>query len=73
MVTVLFVFIGVGIAGDDTLSAMQLLWIGLIVDIGAPFAFSDLKPFKSALAGSPKTTVPVSAEMWRNIIGSAMY
>ena len=72
-VTCLFVFIGVGIAGDDTLSAMQLLWIGFIVDVGAPFAFADLKPFPSALASVPKSSVPVSAEMWRNIIGQAIY
>ena len=73
MVTCLFVFIGVGIAGDETLSAMQLLWIGFIVDVGAPLAFADLKPFPSALTESPKLSVPVSAEMWRNIICQALY
>ena len=73
MVTCLFVFIGVGIAGDETLSAMQLLWIGFIVDFSFPLAFADLKPFPSALHSSPKSSVPVSAEMWRNIIGQALY
>ena len=74
MVTCLFMLIGVGIAGDETLSAMQLLWIGFIVDVGAPLAFADLKPFPSTLTGSsPNSSVTVSAEMWRNIFGQALY
>ena len=73
MVACLFVLAGVGIAGDDTISAMQLLWIGFIVDVGAPLVFADLKPFPSTLTSGPKSSVPVSAEMWRNIIGQALY
>ena len=51
----LFVPIGVVITGDETLSAMQLLWIGLIVDVAAPLAFADLKPFISAVKTGPRS------------------
>ena len=69
----LFVPIGVVITGDETLSAMQLLWIGVIVDMAAPLAFADLKPFISALNTGPRSKFAmVSAEMWRNIIGQVL-
>ena len=69
----LFVPIGVVITGDETLSAMQLIWVGLIVDVVAPLAFADLKPFTSALNTGPRSKFAmVSAEMWRNIIGQVL-
>ena len=69
----IFVPISVVITGDETLSAMQLLWIGVIVDMAAPLAFADLKPFISALNTGPRSKFAmVSAEMWRNIIGQVL-
>ena len=73
IVVCLFVPIGVVITGDETLSAMQLLWIGVVFDVTAPLAFAGLKPFMSALNTGPRSqSVMVSAEMWRNIIGQVL-
>lgn len=69
IVVLVLVLTGACILGDEPLSAMQLLWTGFIVEVGAALAFGSLSPDRSVLNSLPRPTMPLSAEMWRNIIG----
>ena len=69
IVVSVLVLTGACIFGDEPLSAMQLLWIGFICEVGAAWAFESLLPDNSVLDSLPRSTIALSAELWRNIIG----
>jgi len=69
------VFIGGAIFGESPLSAVQLLWINLIMDTFAAIALSTEPPLASVLQGVPfKSNAPLLSEtVWRQIIGVSVW
>eukprot|EP01087_Luapelamoeba_hula_P015518 TRINITY_DN4649_c0_g1_i2.p1 TRINITY_DN4649_c0_g1~~TRINITY_DN4649_c0_g1_i2.p1 ORF type:complete len:894 (+),score=154.17 TRINITY_DN4649_c0_g1_i2:24-2684(+) len=58
------------------LTATQLLWVNLIMDTLAALALATEKPTPDLLERKPyglDEKVPISAVMWRNILGQAVY
>ena len=49
IITLLIVMIGAFYTVDEPISASQLVWTGLIVQVGAPIAFASLDPSSYAL------------------------
>ncbi len=75
IVAMFIVFAGAIIFADAPLTAVQMLWVNLIMDTFAALALATEAPSNSLLAREPtsKTELIVNAVMWRNIIGQAIY
>jgi len=75
MVALLIVFSGAIIFADPPLTAVQMLWVNLIMDTFAALALATEPPCNSLLDRKPvsKFEKVVGAVMWRNIIGQGIY
>lgn len=69
------VFIGGIFFGESPLSAVQLLWVNLIMDTFAAIALSTEPPLASVLQGVPfKSNASVlSGTVWRQILGVSLW
>ena len=47
IITLLIVLIGAFCTVDEPISASQLVWTGLIVQVGAPIAFATMHPART--------------------------
>ena len=72
-VTLLIVLIGACTLSDEPLSAIQLIWAGVVFNTWAAFAFASMPPCGSELNGPPRSKPIVNEYMWRNIIGQILY
>ena len=61
------------ILAESPFSAVQLLWINLIMDTFAAVAFATEPPNDSILTEPLQIDRIVTSVMWRNIIGQAVY
>jgi len=68
-------FIGAITRAGTPLTAVQLLWVNLIMDTMAALALGTEKPTESLLHRKPygKKGKLITPIMWRNIIGHALY
>ena len=75
MVALLIVMIGSLILRDSPLTAVQMLWVNIIMDSFAALALATEPPSNELLDKKPhpKNTSLISAFMWRNIFGHAVY
>jgi magnesium-transporting ATPase (P-type) len=75
IVAMFIVFAGAIIFADAPLTAVQMLWVNLIMDTFAALALATEAPSHSLLNREPtnKTELIVNATMWRNIIGQGIY
>mmetsp|Transcript_34802 Transcript_34802/g.53448 ORF Transcript_34802/g.53448 Transcript_34802/m.53448 type:complete len:323 (-) Transcript_34802:68-1036(-) len=71
----LVIFFGYMIFSESPLSAVQLLWINLIMDTFAALALSSEPPLPKVIQGSPfKENVSIlSGTIWRQILGVSLY
>lgn len=69
------VFIGSVILRDSPLTAVQMLWVNLIMDTFAALALATEPPLKEVLYRQPyeKNAPIITLSMWRNIIGHSIY
>ena len=69
------VFIGGAITTDPPLTSVQMLWVNLIMDTFAALALATEPPSDALLDREPQSRNEkiVTAVMWRNIIGQALY
>jgi len=69
------VFIGGIIFGESPLSAVQLLWINLIMDTFAAIALSTEPPLATVLQGNPfrSNASILSGTVWRQILGISFW
>lgn len=74
VVAMFLVFAGACLFGEEPLTAVQLLWVNLIMDTFAALALATEPPNDIVLDRLPasKTDVIVNAVMWRNIMGQAI-
>lgn len=74
VVAMFLVFAGACLFGEEPLTAVQLLWVNLIMDTFAALALATEPPSDEVLDRQPakKSDVIVNEIMWRNIIGQAM-
>jgi len=65
------VFAGACLFGEEPLTAVQLLWVNLIMDTFAALALATEPPNDFLLDRMPskKSDAIVNAVMWRNVIG----
>jgi Ca2+-transporting ATPase len=74
---VLLTFVSAVASDDETsvLSAVQLLWVNLIMDTFAALALATDPPAQSILDRQPdkKTSPLITINMWKMIIGQAIY
>lgn len=68
----LCVLFGIPFFSESPLSAIQLLWINLIMDSGAALALATEPPLKSILKGKPSTTL-LNSVVWRQILGISLW
>jgi len=63
------------VLAESPLSAVQLLWINLIMDTLAAFALATEPPLDSVLAGEPfKVETPIlTPVIWRQVLGVAIW
>jgi magnesium-transporting ATPase (P-type) len=75
VVAIIVAFIGACTNGSSPLTAVQLLWVNLIMDALASLALATEKPTEKLLDRKPigKTKSIMSSRMYRFIIGSAIY
>ncbi|KFY30502.1 hypothetical protein V493_01865 [Pseudogymnoascus sp. VKM F-4281 (FW-2241)] len=57
----------------SALTAVQLLWVNLIMDTMAALALATDPPTKSILEPQPKSAPLITFNMWKMIIGEAIY
>ena len=71
----LTVFAGIIIFGESPLSAVQLLWINLIMDTFAALALSTEPPLPSVIQGAPYSEGAsiLSPPVWRQILGVSLF
>lgn len=70
------VILGAIIFAESPLSAVQLLWINLIMDTFAAIALSTEPPLKSVLTGGPckgEGSAVLSRTVWRQILGVSIW
>jgi magnesium-transporting ATPase (P-type) len=69
------VFFGSVMLSDSPLTAVQMLWVNLIMDTLAALALATEPPDESILARMPQpsSTSIVTDVMWRNVHGHAFY
>ena len=74
-VAMFIVFLGGVVLGDSPLTAVQMLWVNLIMDTFAALALATEPPSESLLTEKPyeRNEQIVTAVMWRNIIGQGLY
>lgn len=65
------VFLGGVVVADPPLTAVQMLWVNLIMDTFAALALATEPPSENILEEPPysRTELIVTPTMWRNIIG----
>jgi magnesium-transporting ATPase (P-type) len=75
IVAMFIVFAGAIIFTDPPLTAVQMLWVNLIMDTFAALALATEPPCDSLLDRLPTSRFEkiVDATMWRNIIGQGVY
>jgi len=75
VVALLVAFWGAVFQFGTPLTAVQLLWVNLIMDTLAALAFSTEKPSDDLLMRRPygRRGAIISGIMWRNIISQAVY
>uniref|UniRef100_A0A914PCM6 Calcium-transporting ATPase n=1 Tax=Panagrolaimus davidi TaxID=227884 RepID=A0A914PCM6_9BILA len=75
IVAVVVVFVGACVIQDTPLKAVQMLWINLIMDTFASFAFTTEPPTEDILKRKPydRRSPIISKKMLRNIVGHAIY
>lgn len=69
------VFIGSVILRDSPLTAVQMLWVNLIMDTFAALALATEPPLEEIMHRKPykKNAPMITLSMWRNIIGHSVY
>jgi P-type Ca2+ transporter type 2B len=69
------VFLGGVVVSDPPLTAVQMLWVNLIMDTCAALALATESPSETILEEKPykRTELIVTAVMWRNILGHAFF
>ena len=69
------VFMGGVVVSDPPLTSVQMLWVNLIMDTFAALALATEPPHEDLLLEKPysRTERIVTAVMWRNIMGQAIY
>lgn len=69
------VFLGGAVITDPSLTSVQMLWVNLIMDTFAALALATEPPSDDLLNDKPysRNEKIVTAVMWRNIIGQALY
>jgi magnesium-transporting ATPase (P-type) len=69
------VFFGAVILKDSPLNAVQMLWVNLIMDTFAALALATEPPEDDILTRQPylKDAPIMTAPMWRNVFGHAIY
>jgi len=69
------VFLGSVILKDSPLTAVQMLWVNLIMDTFAALALATEPPTDDILLRQPykKDAAIVTENMWRNVFGHAIY
>jgi magnesium-transporting ATPase (P-type) len=75
VVAMFIVFFGSVILNSSPLTAVQMLWVNLIMDTFAALALATEPPEDSILQRQPQpSSVPITTEvMWRNVIGHSVY
>ena len=74
-VAMFIVFLGGVALNDPPLTSVQMLWVNLIMDTGAALALATEPPGDDLLTRKPykRDETIVTAIMWRNIVGMAVY
>ena len=74
VVAMFLVFAGACLFGEEPLTAVQLLWVNLIMDTFAALALATEPPNEKVLDRQPskKSDAIVNEIMWRNILGQAL-
>ena len=74
VVAMFLVFAGACLFGEEPLTAVQLLWVNLIMDTFAALALATEPPNERVLDRQPskKSDAIVNEIMWRNILGQAL-
>ena len=74
VVAMFLVFAGACLFGEEPLTAVQLLWVNIIMDTFAALALATEPPAADVLDRQPskKSDVIVNSVMWRNILGQAL-
>ena len=75
VVAMFIVFFGGVVVADPPLTAVQMLWVNLIMDTMAALALATEPPSDSLLTQKPynRSELIVTPVMWRNIIGQALF
>jgi magnesium-transporting ATPase (P-type) len=75
LVALFIVFTGAVIFTDTPFTAVQMLWVNIIMDTFAALALATEKPTDELLDRQPNTRFEkiVNPIMWRNIIGQGIY
>lgn len=74
-VAMFMVFLGGAVLSDSPLTAVQMLWVNLIMDTFAALALATEPPSDELLDHPPhgRNDTIVTSVMWRNIFGQAMF
>jgi magnesium-transporting ATPase (P-type) len=71
---ILLVIFGILFFGESPLSAVQLLWINLIMDTFAAIALSTEPPMEKILKSPPTSRSSIlTAQIWRQVLGVALF
>jgi len=71
---ILLVIFGILFFGESPLSAVQLLWINLIMDTFAAIALSTEPPMEKILKSPPTSRSSIlTASIWRQVLGLALW
>jgi hypothetical protein len=75
VVAMFIVFFGSTILRETPLTAVQMLWVNLIMDTFAALALATEAPYDSILERQPyhKDAAIVTEIMWRNVFGHSIY
>ena len=75
VVAMFIVFLGSVLLKDSPLTAVQMLWVNLIMDTFAALALATEPPYETILERQPypKKAAIVTDVMWRNVFGHAIY
>jgi P-type Ca2+ transporter type 2B len=75
VVAMFIVFLGGVVVADPPLTAVQMLWVNLIMDTCAALALATEPPNDNILENPPysRTELIVTPIMWRNIMGQAFF
>ncbi|PQP94192.1 putative calcium-transporting ATPase 13 plasma membrane-type [Prunus yedoensis var. nudiflora] len=73
--TLVINFVAAASAGEVPLTAVQLLWVNLIMDTMAALALATDKPTKELMERPPvgRTEPVITCIMWRNILSQALF